>query len=119
MIGKLPTDILVRTIQNRARPFSVDRLIDEHSTEIGGDENYETDAATADLYVYQPTERPQYVPEGERQAGSLEGLCLPDEDIEHDDRIEYAGAVWEVEAMPPIVVGGETLAHRLSFDRTH
>lgn len=115
---KLPTAPLTRVIKQSSRPFSLDRLDTTSSdTEFGRDQTYISDATTADIYVYQPSERPDHVLEGEQVTGSLRGLCLPSEDVQTDDRLEYAGGTWEIESKVPIDHGTETLAYQLSMQR--
>lgn len=116
--GKFPTAPFTEIIESSARPFALDRAVESPSeTAFGSDSSYEADATIADIYVFAPTERPSYVPEGERQAGALEGLCLPDADVQLDDRLEYGGGTFEVEAMTPIDTRGEVLAYKLTLDR--
>lgn len=116
--GKFPTGHLREVIEQSSRVFSIDRVTDTpDETQFGSSRSYTEDATTADIYVYQPREQPQFVPEGRVTSGGLEGLCLPSEDVQLEDRIEYAGGTWEVSAKTPIDVGGDTLAYQLTFDR--
>jgi hypothetical protein len=114
--GRIPFDVLRRQVRALTSVYSLDRQQDTDSaSQFGEETTYETDAATADLHLYRPQSRPEFLPEGVDTTGSLQGIALPEADVRERDRVEYAGRTYEVEAIDPVDHNGETQLLQLSL----
>lgn len=67
-----------------------------HTSGAMGGTDSETQV-TANLWVGSPQEIAEDTEFGERLTGMLAGLCLPTEDVEEGDRLEYQSIEYEVE----------------------
>jgi len=90
--GSVPVGPMINRVNAKTTTYDIDRRVDEG---VGGYE-YAESVTEADLYLYDPTLTRSVVDEGERTDGSLEGVCLPDEDIEVYDRVNYGQGRYEV-----------------------
>ena len=97
MVGKIPTGPLRSHVRRITRPYSISRRGDRDNTTVGSGENYESDATTVDLYVYDESDTNEVIQEyGEVRRGDLQALCLADADIQLNDRLAYGQSRYEV-----------------------
>jgi hypothetical protein len=76
--------------------YSLDRRDGSDGSSYGSSVDYTQDAATADLYLYQPSSSQQIATTGEQFEGVLSGICLPGEDIEVGDRLTWGDGRYEI-----------------------
>lgn len=94
--GKTPTAPLRAHVRRMTRPYSIDRRtgVDE---ELGGGYEYEDDAATVELYLYDEQNASETIEEyGAVRQGALNAVCLAEADIRIHDRLEYGDGTYEV-----------------------
>ncbi|MDB9285391.1 hypothetical protein [Halorubrum ezzemoulense] len=71
-----------------------------------------------DLYLYEPSSTEAITEVGEQSRGELEGLCLPNADIEVGDRIDYGQYRYEVlEPIVHIPSPENPVVYELAFER--
>ena len=117
-VGKVPTGPVESTVKRRARPYSVDRRTERDADTLGSGTSYEREAATAELYLYEPSASETVAPVGEQTSGDIRGLCLPDADIEIGDRVDYGTHRYEVvEPIRHIPNRDQTVVLELSLER--
>ena len=90
--GSIPVGPLVSRVKAKSSSYTLDRRDDSSSSGY----EYDTDAAEVDLYLYDPSLSRSVEGDGESNDGTLQGLCLPDEDIEVYDRLSYGQGRYEL-----------------------
>ena len=115
--GKAPTEPIKKQVQRMTQPYSIDRRIE--GGEIGGGYDYDTEAAVAELYLYDEQQSDIQVEDyGGVNRGGLQGLCLPDADVQVYDRVGYGQGRYEViEPIRGIPNEADPTILHLSFDR--
>lgn len=114
--GRIPFDVLRRQVRALTSVYSLDRLVDtDDATRFGEEESYETDEVTTELHLFRAQSRPEFLPEGVNMEGSLQGIALPNADVQERDRLDYAGRTYEVEAVDPVTHSGETQMYTLTL----
>ena len=98
-----PTHLIEQKVRSLAQPYTVMRDTESASDTYGSDRsNGYTDRGERQLYCYRETIRSEQTGIGERNQHRLQGYCLPTVDIAEDDRIQFDGAVYEIETPRPL-----------------
>lgn len=79
--------------------YAVERVTGESSQSRFGDSVQTTETVYVDAYLYTPTEVNETIDFGERLDGELNGLALPDEDIQVNDVFTHDAEQWQVETV--------------------
>lgn len=115
MYGKRPTGKFRQVARKRSEPYTLTRET-ETTGEMG--ETVSTEAQhTADLHLYKPSNRPVKRPTGETLEGGILGMCVPDEDVEIEDRLTHNGTRYEVAEKTDIPSSTEAVLTKLAFTR--
>jgi hypothetical protein len=108
---RLPTGPIRQKVREKASSYALDTP-DSSSSSYGGEE-YTSKNASADIYLFSPQEMSEIVISGEQITASLQGLCLPSEPVEEDDRLNYGQGRYEVETITPMPSAEDPIVHEI------
>jgi len=102
-IGKVPKGAVRQIIRENTESYALDEESDSSSSYSGVE--YVDKGVTADLYLHSPENMSEIVLSGEQDTGSLQGVCLPEDDgtapVDEHDRLNYGQKRYEIEEAIP------------------
>ncbi len=99
-VGRVPKGPMMQIIRENTETYTLYEQSGSTSSYAGTE--YVDNGKTADLYLFSPQDITEIVISGEQDGGSLQGLCLPDQDISEGDRVNYGQGRYEVENITPM-----------------
>jgi len=113
---RLPTGPIRQKIRERSSSYALDERTS--SSSYGGEE-YTSKDVEAEIDLHSPQEMMDITMSGEQITGSLQGLCLPDQPVEEDDRLNYGQGRYEVEKKIPMPSAENTIFYELVLTEVH
>jgi hypothetical protein len=100
--GRLPIGPYRSIVKRRGSPYT---LYTEGVTDGYEASTTVTNTQTsAQLYLYEPSEAPSEVPTGQLREGTINGVCIPNDDgtppIEDDHIVQHGGSLYEMTVTP-------------------
>lgn len=84
-------------VRKRVTPYSLVRPDEESTGRFGEDVDTSSAGPTVNLWCYDPTEINVDTEYGDRLGGDLQGLALPDGDVQVQDRLDHGGETYVVD----------------------
>ena len=93
-------------VRQKSSPYDITRPTDRGNARFGESDASTTTIEDVSLYLYDPGESALDTEFGDRLSGDLNGLALPNVDVNKDDRLTYDGTEYEVADVPAMVKDG-------------
>lgn len=111
----MPKGPLKQTIRENVESYALDEKSGDSSS-YGGVE-YTAKGVEADIWLFSPQDITEIVISGEQDGGSLQGLCLPDQPVDEEDRLNYGQGRYEIDTITPMPSRTNPMIYELTLSQ--